>query len=393
MKLTPLILLILLSSCSKQVLPPENVIIEPPFAVSKDLPTIEEILSGILTPDVPEGFPAFVLAAAEGTIIEVTDTSVLIEHRIDDAFFYTQYSKIKPRNLKNGERVRVGSLVGTYSDKFCFEVLSLESYSQLSNNLRPQILSIDYIEARLSSFFKKKNHRPRFSHQKKDLRPLSLEIMSLQFRKFKIAILNPCIDPEKLSMVRPVEKLIKDFTLYNVDTLHYKEERPLDNYDFIVITGQSTPWEDYDLEDFSKVRDIVVQGSRPVLGICGGHQLISLLEGGSVDLIKPESCDKSQGYGGCFKVKGLVDVEVDSEDSLFTGYETSTSFYASHCEEVTFLPDNYHITASTGFSPIYAFKKNDAPVYGIQFHPELPANNNKDGRNVLFNFLLLAHSQ
>ena len=206
----------------------------------------------------------------------------------------------------------------------------------------------------------------------------------------KIAVINPAKDPLKLSMVKPVLALIPGNSAVKTMVFHYKERASFLSFkpDIIIITGQSTPWSGYDLSQFSYIREYIEKEKVAVLGICGGHQLFALLWGGTVDLVKEESCDKSKGYSGCFKIKGFVDVNITGERSgLFAEYPGKTRFYASHCEEIKKIPDEFKVIAEHNLVKNYAIKHKLLPVYGVQFHPELPANNPERGRAVIDNFL------
>ncbi len=378
--------IILIFSCSKEIKQPRNIRIVPPYAVSKSIPDAAS-LYGLIKPEIPEGFPQYLLSVYDGTVIKSDGSVIIIQHMHNGAFFYSLYAQASQLSVTKGDYVSSGELLGFYSSEFNFKLFSLDTYEKIEDLNRFLSVSNNQVRLHFGTFEKKSflniiNHRPQ-------LIPVPVEIMSLQFEIKEIVILNPCINPQKLSMVMPVQHIIEEYTHHDVRTIHYTEEEQYANPDALIITGQSTPWEKYDMSDFSWVKDIIESGGTPVLGICGGHQLITILSGGTVGLVKADSCDKTSGYRGCYKVKGFVNVEFDTDEILFTGYSSPAEFYASHCEHVTELPDSFSIIAQTPFSPVYAFKKNETNIYGIQFHPELPANDNIQGRNILLNFCLL----
>jgi len=48
----------------------------------------------------------------------------------------------------------------------------------------------------------------------------------------------------------------------------------------IVTSGNRSLWQDYDLDsDFAEFAAVIRETEKPVLGICGGHQLIGMLMG------------------------------------------------------------------------------------------------------------------
>ncbi|MDA3901342.1 MAG: gamma-glutamyl-gamma-aminobutyrate hydrolase family protein [Spirochaetes bacterium] len=211
----------------------------------------------------------------------------------------------------------------------------------------------------------------------------------------KIAVINPAKDSSKISMVTPVLALLPKTDKISTKVFHYSDRDGfiLFSPDIVIITGQSTPWEEYEISDFYYIKEYLENKKVPALGICGGHQLFALLWGGSVDLINVESCNKSEGYSGCFKLKGFVPVTITETDSdLFKGYPLKTKFYVSHCEEIKQMPEDFIVIATHSLVKVYAIKHVRLPVYGVQFHPELPANNPSQGHAVIDNFLKAANS-
>ncbi len=65
--------------------------------------------------------------------------------------------------------------------------------------------------------------------------------------------------------------------------------------DFVILSPQGTPWHKYRGEAGHKlelaeelVKELVLKGETPILGICGGHQFLALAFGGGVDFIDPK---------------------------------------------------------------------------------------------------------
>lgn len=204
-----------------------------------------------------------------------------------------------------------------------------------------------------------------------------------------IAVLNPCVDENHVSMVTPVVKIAEKLFESHISVVHYRKlaQCDLNGFDAVIVTGQSSPWEHYDMNDFREFKTLLDKGRVPVLGICGGHQLIALLYGAPVGLIR-DSCDKTQGYGGCFKLRGPVEVEILEAGSIFYGQPATRMFFASHCEEVKRLPDGFVLTARNGVSSIYAMRHVAKPQYSVQFHPELGGI--EDSERVIEEFLFIA---
>jgi GMP synthase (glutamine-hydrolysing) len=344
--------------CKPEIVSFPEISISAPFAISTQSPSLHSLLSGKVEPVIPDTYPEYVLAAFNGSVVKQSHDEVILQHVKTGLYFYTVYSGIYSLSFDGNEQVNQGSLIGRYNDSFNFEIVS-------AANFKP--IEAEDLDERLN--------------------PLDSENIQLKDRNLAIAILNPTVNPDKLTMVNPVAEIIETYTSHNVETVHYLEYKFSTGYDAVIITGQSTPWEEYDMSDFIEVEKLL-ESDTPILGICGGHQLIVLLSGGKVDLIDTNSCDKQNGYTGCFKKRGFVDVLINSDDLLFTGYSNEEQFYASHCEHVTELPEDFITLAETEFSPVYAFKHRSKPHYGVQFHPELPKENNSHGKNVILNFMI-----
>lgn len=109
----------------------------------------------------------------------------------------------------------------------------------------------------------------------------------------------------------------------------------------------------------------------PVLGICYGAQIMSMLLGGTV-----ERAD-SREYG---------QIPISLSDSvLFGSIEKENECLMSHTDKIVALPADFEVVASTGNCPIAAFQNTSRRLFGVQFHPEV--NHTPFGSKMLRNFL------
>lgn len=111
----------------------------------------------------------------------------------------------------------------------------------------------------------------------------------------------------------------------------------------------------------------------PLLGICGGHQLIGMAYGEQVVAI-----GKS--------VKGYRDVEIVVNDPLFEDLSKATSLMQSHQEMVERVPKDFELLARSVDTPIEAFRGPNRVLYGVQFHPERNDSEHPAGAKILENF-------
>jgi GMP synthase (glutamine-hydrolysing) len=121
-----------------------------------------------------------------------------------------------------------------------------------------------------------------------------------------------------------------------------------------------------------------VAGKRPVLGICYGAQLAADYYGGTV------ARSEKREYG-----KAML-VQRDTTDPFFAGTSTTSQVWMSHGDTILNLPDEFEILAGTESIPVAAFRaaagRFAAPLYGIQYHPEV--YHSLEGFQFLKNFVL-----
>ena len=110
----------------------------------------------------------------------------------------------------------------------------------------------------------------------------------------------------------------------------------------------------------------------PVLGICYGLQLTCHLLGGKV------ASASEREYG-------LAQLLIVTNDSIFTGIDSSTKVWMSHGDRVDEIPENFDVLARTDNSPFAVIKHNEKPIYGLQFHPEVV--HTEQGKQLLRNFV------
>jgi len=118
-------------------------------------------------------------------------------------------------------------------------------------------------------------------------------------------------------------------------------------------------------------------GKKPVLGICYGAQYIAHNLGGNVQR------SEKREYG---KAK----LNKTQKDPILKGVKTGSQVWMSHGDTITALPDGFKILAGTDSIPVAVFKAKKkeypAPVYCLQFHPEV--THSIDGKRLLENFLV-----
>ena len=161
----------------------------------------------------------------------------------------------------------------------------------------------------------------------------------------------------------------------------------------IVLSGNVTDWEEYDFATFQSLSELIKRTSIPVLGVCGGCQLIAFLYGGRcgpMRRLEPGEEDPGRFAPGWFKELDYQPVRVVEQDPLFDGLGPEPVFFESHYWQITRLPRRFRLLASTDACRVQVMRHRTRLIYGTQFHPEVHTDENPDGRTLLANFFRLA---
>ncbi|MCC6413702.1 MAG: glutamine-hydrolyzing GMP synthase [Saprospiraceae bacterium] len=120
-----------------------------------------------------------------------------------------------------------------------------------------------------------------------------------------------------------------------------------------------------------------ITGKWPMLGVCYGAQLTAEFYGGEV------ARSEKREYGKAFLI------QQDHSDPFFHSVEPRSQVWMSHGDTILKLPEGFELLATTDSIPVAAFRAKAgrfaAPVYGIQFHPEV--YHSLEGFQMLKNFV------
>lgn len=171
-----------------------------------------------------------------------------------------------------------------------------------------------------------------------------------------------------------IARRVRELNIYS-EIFPYNQLPPLDeSVKAIILSG--SPFSVAD-ENALKIDLHQVAGKRPLLGICYGAQLMAQQFGGRV---QPS---QKREYG-----KALLS-RIQIRDRFFNGLDAGSQVWMSHGDTIMELPAEFELIAGTESVEVAAFRGRegvfDAPVYGIQFHPEV--THTIDGARLLENFL------
>ena len=165
----------------------------------------------------------------------------------------------------------------------------------------------------------------------------------------------------------------------DVDMLHYLETGPaldLSRYDGLVLGSRVAPWDVDHLEDYERECEVIRLADKPILGICGGHQLIGKAFGVPVRRMSPEG----KGENG-YRV-----VRPAGRHPIFNGAEeVSLLVREFHTDCVPSLPRGFDLLASSPRCQIQMMAHRERPILGMQFHPERYTDKKPLGRVLLLN--------
>jgi GMP synthase (glutamine-hydrolysing) len=127
--------------------------------------------------------------------------------------------------------------------------------------------------------------------------------------------------------------------------------------------------------------NIVFDLNVPILGICYGMQTMAVQLGGAA-----KSAEKSEF--GFAKVRARNNSKLLSNiyDEINSESHSLLDVWMSHGIEVTKLPKDFELIASTNNCPIAGFANNDKNYFGLQFHPEV--THTKKGTQILERFVI-----
>lgn len=118
-----------------------------------------------------------------------------------------------------------------------------------------------------------------------------------------------------------------------------------------------------------------IGGKIPILGVCLGHQAISVAYGATVSYASELMHGKQS------------EVTVDTNSVMFKGLDEKIKVarYHSLAAIKNTMPDCLKITSETVDGEIMAIEHKEYPIYGLQFHPESIMT--PDGKVMLKNFI------
>lgn len=131
-------------------------------------------------------------------------------------------------------------------------------------------------------------------------------------------------------------------------------------YERLIISGSelSASTQHIEQHDVFSIINEFIYANKPILGICYGHQMIARVLGGD------ECCVAAD-----IPEFGFTKVKI-KDNPIFKGIK-EPYFMQSHFDEVVNLDSSFKVIGTNDNVKVQAFQWKDAPIWGVQFHPEL----------------------
>ncbi len=177
----------------------------------------------------------------------------------------------------------------------------------------------------------------------------------------------PILLPHHCDQIPDFVKLISGLLIpggdYDIDPAHYGEKIC---HERVVCKASRTAFE-------LKLAQAAYQKNLPILGICGGHQLINVLMGGTLIQHIPATVESSISHEQTEpKHQATHWIHVEKESLLFKLWETSEiQVNSTHHQAIKKLGDNLKVVASASDGVIEAIEHvGERFCLGVQWHPE-----------------------
>lgn len=181
-----------------------------------------------------------------------------------------------------------------------------------------------------------------------------------------ILIVNTAQDKKYLQYARSIESLLAECKPLVIHYSDIKTAEDIVEYGGVILSGQPVADRSHTAagvkEDYPWVQDVQV----PMIGFCGGHQIIALSYG--AHLIKNKEAEPKGFYSAY--VRGYY-INKPIFAHMQFGRSNSLVVYNKHRDSVT-LPEGFELLASTDLCNNAMMKHATKQIYGTQFHPDDP---------------------
>lgn len=171
----------------------------------------------------------------------------------------------------------------------------------------------------------------------------------------------------------------------------------------LFISGATSNPPQYEPAAVRPLVDIIRTTRLPMLGLCGGFQLIAQALGAELEPLPGPAPDggvgddgQSNGVGdgrifvrddGSLYERGYHPVTLVASHPVLAGLGPDPVFRHSHGLHVPVSPQGFTTLASSANTPVQMAVHDERHILGTQFHPEYWTDEHPDGRTLIANFL------
>ena len=168
-----------------------------------------------------------------------------------------------------------------------------------------------------------------------------------------------------------IARRVRELNIFCEIKPYNKVPEDLSSFGAVILSGSpfSVRADDAPHPDLSGIR-----GKIPLLAVCYGAQYLAHFHGGNV----APSNTREYGRANLSYIR--------ANETFFKSISEGSQVWMSHSDTIQKLPENAVVLASTNDVEHAAYKIENEPTYGIQFHPEV--YHTTDGKRVLENFLV-----
>ncbi|RYZ99909.1 MAG: type 1 glutamine amidotransferase [Proteobacteria bacterium] len=139
----------------------------------------------------------------------------------------------------------------------------------------------------------------------------------------------------------------------------------LSRFQGAVLSGSKTrideqaPWIE---KEMAAIRELHAK-KIPTFAICYGEQLIAKTFGADAGRHDITGVAKEMEHG-------WAEIEVIADSPILSGLPKKFFSFQNHKDAVRELPANFKLSATNAACAVQAYELTDAPMWGVQFHPE-----------------------
>lgn len=210
---------------------------------------------------------------------------------------------------------------------------------------------------------------------------------------------------ESLSRQLRFKYLIESISGQECLLIRYDRLSPylLNNNDIsgVIVSGNFTDWSMYKETDFAGLNSVYQSGLWPLLGICGGFQLLAQAYGARIGPMKIGEATDSENKEVLFDrveaEEGVVPSEIGftklntvSNHAILSSLPEKFIVYEYHYWEVKTIPAGFKNIARSQNCNVQFIAHGEKPLFGCEFHPEEFTEDHPHGRQILTNFFNIA---